>query len=148
MLELPDERQKGDHDCGEAAVACVLKFFTVPTAKKKFATLQDGADPRQLEAALRLSGLNVLAGEMSIHELKHFTKTNRPVICLIKWDTDAESHYVVVRGVEHKKVFVHDVQSGHVVVSLSKWQRMWLATGRMNEVFKRWGIVAWPKEIE
>jgi len=148
MLELPDERQKGDHDCGEAAVACVLKYFNASIAKKKFATLQDGADPRQLEAALRLSGFNVLAGEMSVEELKHFIKTNRPVICLIKWENDAESHYAIVKGIEHKKVFIHDVQSGHVTVSLSKWQRMWLATGRMNEVFKRWGIVAWPKEIE
>ena len=145
MLELPDERQKGEHDCGEAAVSCVLKFFNVPTAKKKFATLQDGADPRQLEAALRLSGLNVLAGEMTIEELRHFCKTDRPVICLIKWETDAESHYVVVRGVEHKKVFIHDVQSGYVAVNLSKWNAMWLAKGRMNEVFRCWGIVAWPK---
>jgi len=144
MISLPDERQKGDHDCGEAAVACVLKYFDVPTAKKKFATLQDGADPRQLEAALRLSGLNVLAGEMSVSDLKHFCNTNRPVICLVCWEPESVSHYVVVKGVKHNKVFVHDVQIGHAHATLIKWNRMWKTTGRLNEVFRCWGIAAWP----
>ena len=143
MLALPDVRQKDSYDCGEAAVKCVLKYYEI-YGSVKFATAQDGSDPRMLEAALRLSGLNVTAGEMCVADLKHWVKHKKPIICLIWYAEQLTSHYVVVSGFNKNAINFHDVETGPVTVSLVKWKKMWTAMGRLGEPFKQWGIVAWP----
>lgn len=142
MLTLPDVRQKDVYDCGEAAVRCVLKYYSINNSLK-FATSQDGSDPRQLEAAFRLSGLNVIAGEMTIGDLKHFVKKRYPVVCLIWYEETLTSHYVVVSGFSKYSVYFHDVYSGSAKVGLKKWKKMWTAMGRLGETFLQWGIAAW-----
>ena len=141
MLTLPDERQKEAYDCGEAAVKCVLKYYQV-SSSIKFATSVDGSDPRQLEAAFRLAGLNVLAGEMTIADLRHFIKCRIPVICLIWYENGISSHYVVVSGFSKNTVYYHDVSTGADCVGINKWKRMWTAMGRLGETFMQWGIAA------
>lgn len=142
MLTLPDERQRDTYDCGEAAVKCVLKYYQI-NSSVKFATSVDGSDPRQLEAALRLAGLNVLAGEMTVADLKHFVKQKRPVVCLIWYDTSSTSHYVVVSGFIKNTIYYHDVYSGPECVGINKWNKMWMAMGRMGETYMHWGMAVW-----
>ncbi len=142
MLSLPDERQKDTYDCGEAAVKCVLKYYQINNTVK-FATYQDGSDPRQIEAAFRLSGLNVVAGELTVADLKHFVRLKRPVVCLIWYAEQVTSHYVVVYGFEKNSVYYHDVETGPTSVGITKWNKMWTAMGRMGETYLHWGIAAW-----
>jgi ABC-type bacteriocin/lantibiotic exporter with double-glycine peptidase domain len=141
VLTLPDVRQKDDYDCGEAAVKCVLKYYGLSNSFK-FATSQDGSDPRQLEAAFRLSGLNVIAGEMTISDLRHFARTSCPVVCLIWYPKDNTSHYVVVNGMTKTSVLYHDVAVGPSRSGVVKWRKMWTAMGRLGETFLQWGIAA------
>lgn len=143
MIPLPDVRQKDVYDCGEAAVRCVLKYYGI-SYSFKFATSQDGSDPRQLEAAFRLSGMNVTAGEMTIGDLRYFTRLKCPVICLIWYEKEATSHYVVVNGLTKYSVLYHDVDSGPAKVGIIKWRKMWSAMGRLGETFQQWGITARP----
>lgn len=124
-------------------MACALAYHRIVAAIPRFATPQDGADPRQLEAALRRLHLHVLSGEMKVSDLKHFCNDGRPVICLVHWPADRDSHYVVVRGVSRGRVFFHDVEVGPGSCPLREWHRAWAADGRI-ETFRRWGIVAWP----
>jgi hypothetical protein len=79
LLALPDLRQDTPHGCGEAAVRCILAYHQILATIPRFATPQDGADPRQLEACLRRLGLRVLSGEMKAADLRHFCDTSRPV---------------------------------------------------------------------
>ncbi len=139
-LSIPDVRQQSDHDCGEAAVVAVLRYWGLRN-KPAFATPQDGSDPRQLESALRLAGLKVLSGEMTIVDLRHFTKEGRPVICLTQ--SEGQGHYVVVSGVHGRYVQYHDVSCGIVHCTKKLWELDWHDRGRMGESFVHFGIAAW-----
>lgn len=143
LLALADLRQDTPHGCGEAAVRCVLAFFKIIATIPRFATPQDGSDPRQLEAYLRRLGLRVMSGEMRAVDLRHFCDSGRPVIALVHWPDDRDSHYVVVRGISRGRVHFHDVETGPGSCSLREWDRAWSADGRI-ETFRRWGIVGWP----
>jgi predicted double-glycine peptidase len=144
VLPIPDTRQDTPHGCGEAAVRCVLNYHKILAAIPRFATPQDGSDPRQLEAYFRRLGLHVLSGEMKIGDLKHFCNEGRPPVVLVHWDGDRDSHYVVVRGVSRGRVYYQDVETGPGSCSLRDWRRAWSAEGRLGEIYRTWAIVGWP----
>ncbi len=146
LLTLSDAvLQSGPHDCGEAAVRTLLAFEGV-VARAKFACQIDGTDARTLEGALRQIGLRVTSGEMSIEDLKHFTSTQRAVICLVTFPPNA-SHWVVVRGVSRGRVYYHDPSYGLDVASSAEWDASWHAADDRGHArpYRRWGIAAWAE---
>ena len=143
LLTLPDIRQTNNHDCGEAAVRCVLGFHGIKAAVS-LATEPHGTDPVQIESALRKIGMQVTAGEMSIDDLKHYCDTGRPVIALVHWPEGKDSHWIVVRGVSRSWVYYHDVESGSAKIKSADFDACWQADGRMCS-FRRWGITPWLK---
>ncbi len=142
LLSLPPIFQQAGHDCGEAAVKCLLGYYGV-TAATKFATPIDGADPRQLESALRRIGFHVLSGEMTAAMLGHFADEGHPVICLIT-PPGEDSHWTVSRGISRGRHYVHCVWDGPLSFSAAEWDAMWSAHGRLGERYTRWGLAAWP----
>jgi len=141
LLTLPDVRQAADHDCGEAAVRCLLEYHGI-TAAIRLATKPHGTDPIQIESALRRLGLGVTAGEMTVEDLRHYCDHNRPVIALVHWPTWEDSHWIVVRGVSRNTVYFHDVLAGTGKAPRSEFESAWHADGRVG-AYRRWGICAW-----
>lgn len=141
LLTLPDVRQAADHDCGEAAVRCLLEFHGI-TAAVRLATRPHGTDPVQIESALRNMGFGVTAGEMSTDDLRHYCDRGRPVIALVHWPAGSDSHYVVVRGVSRNQVYYHDVLTGTGKTSRAEFDAAWHADGRVG-TYRRWGVCPW-----
>ncbi len=143
LLTLPDVRQLHGHDCGEAAIKCVLGFHRV-TAVVRLATPTHGTDPGHIEAALRNFGFGVTAGEMTVEDLKHYCDTFRPVICLVHWPTGSDSHFLTVRGVSRRTVYFNDPFDGPGKVSAAEFEAAWKGQGRVG-MFNRWAIVPWMR---
>jgi hypothetical protein len=143
ILNLPNEIQRALHDCGDAAVKCVLGHHRVVGAVS-LSTPTDGTDPRQIEQAFRQLRMPCVSGEMSVADLRHFCDHSRPVICLVHWPRENDSHYVVARGVSRRWVYYHDVYHGPGKTREAEWLEAWRASGRMAEAFRHWGIAAGP----
>jgi len=143
MLTIPDIRQRAEHDCGEAAIKCVLAYYGLPISRRQLASPIDGTDPRQIESELRQRGLRVVSGEASLDDLQHWCKAGKPVICLVHWTGEADSHYIVVCGVYRGKVYYHDVSSGLGACYKDDFEACWKAGGRLGESYKMWSIVGW-----
>lgn len=141
LLSLPDVRQTAGHDCGEAAVKCVLEFHGIKAAVR-LATPSHGTDPTQIEAALRNIGCGVTAGEMTVDDLKHFADCGRPVIALVHWPEGQDSHYVICRGVSRGTVYFHDPIDGPSKCGVKDFEAAWKASGRVG-AYRRWGIAPW-----
>ena len=141
LLSLPDVRQTAGHDCGEAAVKCVLEFHGIKAAVR-LATPSHGTDPTQIEAALRNIGCGVMAGEMTVDDLRHFADCGRPVIALVHWPEGQDSHWIVIRGVSRGTVYFHDPIDGPSKCGARDFEAAWKASGRVG-AYRRWGIAPW-----
>ncbi len=144
LLNLPDLRQANGHDCGPAAVRCLLAFHNVH-APVPLACPLDGCDPRHIESHLRERiGLNVHAGQLTIADIRHLCDDGRPPILLVTWPGDG-SHYVIARGVSRGRVYIHDVDDGRKAIPEADFLVAWCAKdGRLSKPLRRWGIVGWP----
>ena len=144
LLTLRGCPQAGPHDCGEAAVRTVLRYWKVRGADAvRFATPQDGSDPRTLEAAMRLAGLHVLSGEMTADDLRHFCNAGKPVVALIQ--AHGAGHYVCTRGISRGWVYYYDPAAGEAKSRVADFAAAWHDADRLNAVFRSWGVVAYPR---
>lgn len=135
MLSLPDVRQKRDYDCGKAATACVLQLLDASADLRVLGTTPtDGTDPRAIESCLRLAGCKVVSGEMTLGDLRHFTRTGRPVIAVVN------GHYVVVAGVSRGKVHYQDPLEGPQRCSEKDFAKWWKEADRLGVVYDQFGI--------
>lgn len=140
MTPVPDIRQRTSHDCGPAAVAVVRAYHGLPAKPWLKSDATDGTCPRAIEAELRSAGMGVAAGEMCIDDLRHYGKTGRPVIAIVR------NHYVVVQGVHRGRVYYQDPEHGPQSVRESEWSEWWRDNDRMGTEYLQWGIVAWGME--
>lgn len=141
MIDLPDVRQKKDFDCGHAAVAAVTDLFGLPRPPD-LSNAVDGTSPDTAEAVLRRAGLRVLAGHMTVSDLKHLTDRGAPVLCPVVLP-DQGGHWVVVRGVARRVVYYHDPEFGPRSLGVAKWLSAWDAETRAGRAYNGWGIAAW-----
>jgi ABC-type bacteriocin/lantibiotic exporter with double-glycine peptidase domain len=141
LLSLPPVIQAGEFDCGDAAARVVLQYHGIK-ATARMATPERGTSPEQIEAAFKRIGMKVVSGEMSIADLRHFCDTLRPVITVIHWPGEADSHYVCVRGVSRGWVYYHDVADGPGKKNVVEFLTAWRAAGRAG-VYRQWGICGW-----
>jgi len=143
MIELSDIRQKGNHDCGHAAVRCVVAYFgcRYPNLMSRLATTgMDGTDPRSIEGFLRQEGFLVQSGHMTITDLRHHTKLGRPVIVLVSWHG---GHYIVVSGVRRGYVYFQDPAEGPGRLDLGQFLQAWASFDRFGTIYNNFGIAAW-----
>lgn len=136
MLELPDIRQRTDWDCGKAVVQCVLGFFETQADTRLLLTNpMDGTDPRAIEALLRKIGRHVVSGEMTIEDLRYFTKSGRPVIAVVN------GHYVVVAGLTRARVCYQDPLVGPMRCRIKDFAGWWREADRLGVTYNQFGIV-------
>jgi ABC-type bacteriocin/lantibiotic exporter with double-glycine peptidase domain len=138
LLDVADIRQDEDYNCGDAAVDAALSVYGLTRPRRsKLANAVQGLSPDTVEAVLRALGLGVLSGEMTVDDLRHFTRAGRPVLCCVAWDG---GHWVVVRGVERSRVHVQCPIRGRVPVPVAEWDRAWSDETVRGRAFVRWGI--------
>ena len=144
LLDLPDTRQCHDHDCGEAAVRCLLAYLRV-VAPAPSASPIDGLDPRLIENHLRDKvGLRVVSGNMGVEDLRHHASEGRPVLVLVHWPKDSASHWCVARGVSRGRVYYHDPDTGRASLPIPEFLSAWKAEdARMSRPFRQWAITCW-----
>ena len=143
---LPAEFQKNGHDCGITAWRCVFRYHYARNAKViDLSNPIQGTDPSTLEALIRRdANWCVNSGETFISDLEHFAATLRPSICLMTFDNDTDSHYVVCGGVWRGKVYFHDPAEGWRTLPVKEFERMWHGVGKYAH-FARWSLTAWPR---
>jgi hypothetical protein len=139
---LPDVRQKADHDCGLAMVASVLmrSGWSRKHATDFIATVPCdpwfGTRPEAIDGCLR-EHFQTLVGEMTIRDLRHFTRTGRPVICAV------DDHWIGVDEVTRNHVIYMDPATGtHERKTVRKFEQWWQDRGRFI-TFRNFGICPW-----
>jgi len=137
MLELPDIRQRDGHDCGDAVLRIVWDYYQV-RSRPRVATPIDGTSPDTLESTLWQSGLHVIAGVMTLDDLRFHVRQRRPVICCT--NDNGVGHWVVVSGVTRRKVFFQCPVLGRTAVPEQQFLSAWSDTTRRGVVYPRWGI--------
>jgi ABC-type bacteriocin/lantibiotic exporter with double-glycine peptidase domain len=138
LLALPMTMQNHAHDCGEAALRCVLSFYGIKAAVR-LATPERGTTPEQLENAMKSIGLRVVSGEMNICDLKHFCDTGRPVLAVVHWPDEEDSHWICIRGVSRGMVYYQDPAEGSRKKPVKEFLNSWYAGGRVGP-YKTWAI--------
>lgn len=140
LLDIPDVRQASDYDCGAACLDAVAQFHGLRVrGPARLANAVQGMSPDTVEAVLRALGLPVLSGTMAVADLRHLTRTGRPVLCPV---ARAGGHWVVVRGVARGKVHFHDPAAGPGAEREADWLAGWRDVARSGAEFARWGIGA------
>jgi hypothetical protein len=141
VIQLPDLRQQTDYDCGAVCCQIVWQYFGLPRRKVDSNQI-DGTDPRTLEAALRVSGLPVLSGEMTVSDLVYFARSRRPTIVLAKTTGEpATGHYMVCAGSRDRRLHFQCPTRGPIVETPRRFDKRWVDVDRHGTVFRRWGIV-------
>lgn len=140
---LPDCRQRDSHDCGTACLRTLWQFHYGQQRKLiDLSTPADGLDPATMRAQLLKLGWNVLAGTMTVDDLRHFTAAGRPVVCLVT--IDGGGHYVVVGGVWRGKVWHHCPLNGWTGQHIDEWQQSWHDSNADGVRYVNWGLCSWP----
>lgn len=144
IKRLPDIRQDAGHDCGHAAIRCVIQHHTPGAVVVIYlSSPQWGLDPATMESIFRAKlAWNTSCGERTLDELAYYCSDGRPVICPIQ--RQGGGHYVVVRAVTSKRVYYHCPIDGPTWANVNDWLASWTDGGRWGE-FWRFGLVAWPK---
>jgi ABC-type bacteriocin/lantibiotic exporter with double-glycine peptidase domain len=144
---LPDYKQSDDHDCGRAVIVSVLLLSGWKRELAESFVLNVPCDewygtrPEAIETALRLY-FHTLAGEMTLDDLRHFTRTGRPVICAVN------DHWIGVDQVQRRHVVYMNPSTGkHEQKTIAKFSEWWHDRGRFSR-FQNFGIVAWPSSYK
>jgi ABC-type bacteriocin/lantibiotic exporter with double-glycine peptidase domain len=133
-MDISPIYQNGDSDCGVACLQMLLNYHKV-RRHGSLANAVDGVQIRTIESFLREKGLQVVAGNMTIHLLKYFVARKLPIICLI------DGHYVLVKGFEPRKIIYNCPALGELKESLVKFNKKWFNTHDGN-CLTSWAIVA------
>lgn len=143
ILDIQGAVQQTDYSCGDACIDTVIRYHGVRTnvGVLRLANVYSGMSPETIESLLRKAGLAILSGKMTVADLAHFTKTERPVICPITVP-DEGGHYVVVTGVARGRVHLHDPSEGKRSVKVADWEANWSDTSSHGHAYDKWGIVA------
>jgi len=146
-MKLPDIRQQNNHDCGLAACRIVARLFRRRWTSELTARLgtspMDGTDPRAIESTLRHIGWGVIAGEMTIDDLRHHATLERPTICLIT--RAGVGHYVVVGGIDCGRIHVQCPADGPLTTSRAKFLAAWRDVDRLGAVYHQFGLAIWKR---
>lgn len=144
-MKLPDIRQDGSHDCGLAACRIIARRYRRRWSAELAARLGtspiDGTDPRAIESTLRYAGYGVIAGEMTIADLRYQTELKRPVICLITRNN--VGHYVVVRRVDCRNIYLQCPADGPIVEGKTKFMGSWRDVDRLGASYHQFALAIW-----
>ena len=141
ILKVPLSKTVSASDCFDVAASMVLGFHGASGLRRQSSTT-DGVSPCHAVSSLRNFGVRVIEGSMEISDLKHYCDNGKPVMALVHWDGDHDSHWVVVVGVSRGKVWFCD-SDGRDSLPVFEFESQWLATGKLGEKYIHWGIVGY-----
>jgi predicted double-glycine peptidase len=141
VLDLPGRRQKTEYTCGPAALASVLAGIGIKATEQELAkemgtSPKEGSPPQAIVKVAKAHGVHAeLRVGLSMKALEALVKSGRPVIVAIQaWSKKPkdystawnDGHYVVVVGMDDKKVMVRDPSSTpHGSMSREDFQERW-----------------------
>ena len=139
--DVPFVPQRGDTDCGPAALAMVLAHFGVSASREEVAALDPpdriGVRAGALRDVARGKGLEAFVVEGTFNDLIDQLSRDRPVLVgLAKPITGgrALAHYEVVIGIDKqdRRIVTLDPGRGLRENSLEGFAREWVPTGRVT----------------
>lgn len=140
-LAVPIHRQETKYSCGAAAVRQVLSYLGFSTKEPALrkaldTTSDDGTAPESIVEILRsVPGTSVTAGSMTLQDLRQAVDNKQAVIIVMQawsdskhpdYTTDANGHYVVLRGYNKDSFTFSDPATDKPV------------TYQADELLKRW----------
>jgi hypothetical protein len=150
LLDLADLRQDDEHSCGAVALEVLFRFHGTPPGRWKHLVRElvnpvDGLYPDTVVAILHsVFGVPPLRGSMEVDDLRHLTRTGRPVLCLVRCDAPDQTigHWVVCRGVGRGRVYCQCPTNGRVSYVFSRWSDTW--TDGSADGYVRFAACGWP----
>lgn len=144
--DLEPVLQRSGHDCGPAVARSVLRFYR-KDALRIDATLRpcpkNGTPPDRLAYLFAAHGLRVemLTG-LTLKELQT-ASTNGPVLCPIQ--TAGDGHWVAVRGVVRRVVYLMDPAAGLREVKADEFLAGWKDKTADGLTLDRFGMAVLPR---
>jgi predicted double-glycine peptidase len=151
-LDVPYVRQTESTDCGAAALAMVMQYWSRqkpladPAAAEEsriYSALAPGAKEgirgNALKGYLEDHGFRAFVFNGELSDLRTHIGKGRPlVVCLKPGGASPELHYVVVVGIGNSAVYFHDPARGKLSrEDLQRFQREWKSTDA-------WTLLALP----
>lgn len=129
--------QSSESDCGVACVQMVCNHMLLKNRGiSGLSSSIDGLQIRTIESFFREKGCCVVSGNMDIKLLKHYIKSNIPVIVL------TFDHYVLVTGFEGRRIIYNCPMEGRVSKSVINFKKQWMRVWDDTVLFN-WGIAAY-----
>jgi ABC-type bacteriocin/lantibiotic exporter with double-glycine peptidase domain len=131
---FPRVMQKGNHDCGAAALSAVLEFWGKPTTADQISNAVgkrgEQLRARDIETYAKSAGLSSFVFFGTMNDIVYEVKRGRPIIVGVGKpyaDKKALAHYEVVVGYEPKKrqVLLLDPARGWQVDSFEGFAKEW-----------------------
>jgi ABC-type bacteriocin/lantibiotic exporter with double-glycine peptidase domain len=150
---VPFVAQRSERDCGGAAAAMVLGYWSVPAGPDEVMAVTDqsgrGARAGALRDFIRGKGLDAYLVAGDLRDLAAEVERRRPVLVGLAqpYGNRSLTHYVVVVGVNRarRQLATLDPAHGWRRVSFEGFAREWIPVGRPTlVVFPRQAAVAAP----
>lgn len=145
LLPIKPATQKGEHDCGAAALTMLFRFHRrrPPADLAALCCPQDGISPDTIRAVLLREWGHALSGRLTVGLLEGCVWDRKPVLCAITYPEWTTSHWVVVNGLTVKTVSFVCPLEGQRRVSLDEWAAVWRDVPAASP-WQRWGVTSWP----
>ncbi len=149
MHQSKGRLQNYDWDCGPCAAGTALELLGVEQglASKLLLSLpcgERGTDPATMEAWLRTIDCRTQSGDMTVRDLAHHTRLERPVLALIQ--SDGDGHWVAVNSANARSVFYYCSVWGQSKMSARQFQKLWWDWDRRGNSYPGFGIALWSAE--
>ncbi len=157
VLEMPDNRQSYNFDCGANATQTVLAYYGIDTNEgelmKRLKTTREGTNVSEIIRVLKEEGLDVRAGRMSLEQLKEAIDNEWPVILPLQawadnpksvdWKTNfKDGHYVTAVGYDEGKMYFEDPATFEkVYLTEEEFLDRWHDEDVDGKVYINYGIV-------
>lgn len=146
--ELKRYSQANEYDCGRSCVGAAswlagrTRREAIRAASLVVPNEVDGTPGNSIDLAFKAVGLKTLAGRMELGDLEHFTKTGRPVVCLI--NSSVGGHWVVVHAVGDWVSYWCPAAGGALYRAPIGWfLAKWHDANYFGVAWSGWGVVAW-----
>lgn len=155
-VSLRIKKQSHNYDCGPAALHSILSHFNIKVDYDKLVkqcktTKNCGTNPENIIKIAKLYGLKAHEYKnMTIKQLKKFTKQQKPIIASIQsWGNEKNKqninsgHYVIVTKVDEKFVHFKDPyyqSKDHRKMTINDFFEIWIDKDE-NKILNQFGIV-------
>jgi hypothetical protein len=143
LLDTPEIVRPDGYSCGATTFEVMARHHGLDWSRvfRRLSTPDRGMPVPVALAILQTAFTCYSAGSgWTVADLRHHLRQGRPVACLVAVDEPAD-HWVLVRGLDRRRVYLHDPGEGRIDCSLRDWLRRWCGPVE----YDRFGAVGWPR---